>query len=407
MKKQSVFLMLLAIPLFLFANGQIEETAQDGGPVQIEFSYWANNVQNEDYKALAASFEDAFPQYRMKLNQYASTEEFWNALPIAISSQTAPDIIAYTDEGASEYIANGVVAPLDDLMETVGFNRDEIIDSLWKGWSYEGETFGIPRDAATSMLFINKSLFEAAGLTKYPETMEELSRTAKILTTDEVYGLCLNLHEFHITQYAHAFGGNWDYGKSIDSSENKRALEFIVDLFKSGTAVTPSALGASWDGEVFGQGKAAMSTGGAWYVGYLKEAAPDMDYAIIPIPVGKVPSQSAFSGGYSILSQSDTKEGAMLFIKHALTDENQRDSMGRMGSASSKKALLPEFLAENEKIQPFFETLGDYGMPFSYPVETRNFVTMMIDGLETIIYTNDSGLTVESLTTDLQDQFGM
>lgn len=406
MKRLLIMVFALILPIGLFAGGQSEGAGEGGGPVEIEFSYWANTTQNEDYMAIAKSFEEKYPQYKVKLNQHASTEEFWNALPIAISAQAAPDVIAYTDEGASEYIATGVVHPLGELIESSGFEKDAIIDSLWKGWTYQGELYGIPRDAATSMLFINKDYFRAAGLESYPETMEELAAAAKALTTDDVYGLCINLHEFHITQYLHAYGGDWNFGAGIDSQAAEKALNFIVDLYRAGAAVTPSVLGASWDGEVFAQGKAAISTGGAWYIGFLRDAAPDLDYAIIPIPVGTVPSQSAFSGGYSILSQSKQKEGAMLFIKHALSEECQRGTMNRMGNAPARAALLPEFLEKNPQLKPSFDTLGEYGMPFSYPAETRNFNTQLIDGLETIIFTSNSDLTVSDLLENLQQEFG-
>jgi multiple sugar transport system substrate-binding protein len=404
---QRIIFALLAALLVtpVFAAGQ-QDAVTDDEVIEIELTYWANTVQNDDYAELARSFEEKYPQYRVKLNQYASTEEFWNALPIAISAQAAPDIIAYTDEGASEYIANGVVAPLEELMESVDFDREVIIDSLWSGWTYQNQTYGVPRDAATSMFFVNEDLFDAAGLDSYPQTMEELAEAAVALTSEDVYGICVNLHEFHLTQYVHAFGGGWDFGSAIDSPENERGLEFIVELYDSGAAVTPGVLGASWDGEVFAQGKAAMSTGGAWYLGYLRDAAPDLNYRIMPIPEGTERTQSAFSGGYSILSQSEHKEAAMLFIQHALDKQSQRNSMNRLGNAPARKDLLPEFLEANPELQPFFETLADRGRPFSYPAQTRNFNTQLIDGLETMVFASTS-MTVEDLLSDLQAEFGM
>jgi len=115
----------------------------------------------------------------------------------------------------------------------------------------------------------------------------DYARQAAIRIQDKTgeYGVVVLLNDFHLSQYVQAFGGGWGYGKTINSPENVKAIEFFVDLFvKDKVAASVIELGWGWDGEAFAQGKAAMSTGGPWYIGFMKGAAPDLNYKLIPMP---------------------------------------------------------------------------------------------------------------------------
>lgn len=376
-------------------------------PVEIKFSYWANASEQKNFEFIAEGIDKVYPEVKVKLQQYPTSDEFWNAIPAAIAANTAPDVIAFSDEGNFEYIVKGTLAPLDDLIQKVGFDKSKIAPSLFKGWTYENKLYGMPYDASTSMLSINKKMFEAAGLKEYPKTMDELVAAAKAMTKDGVYGICANIHEFHITQYAHAFGGGWGFGKSINSPENVQGVQFFVDLYKEHkVAVYPKQLAAAWDGEVFAKGKAAMSTGGPWYFGYVKEASPDMEFVAMPIPKGTVESQSAYSHGLSILSQSKNQEAAMKFISYALRDEAQLKGIEAVGYAPAVSNLMPKYIETNEQLKPIYDNIAKAGMPFAYPEETKNFSAELVKGIEEIIFKDDTTLTVQKLLDDLQAKFG-
>ena len=55
--------------------------------------------------------------------------------------------------------------------------------------------------------------------------MDEVRTAAEALTTDSVKGLCININEFHLTQYVKAFGGGWGKGETINTPENAQGLQ--------------------------------------------------------------------------------------------------------------------------------------------------------------------------------------
>lgn len=383
-----------------------EATQKPADPVEVTMAYWANAAEQKNFEFMVKGIEEKYPEVKVKLQQYPTSDEFWKAVPAAIAAGVGPDIIAMSDEGNYEYIAKGVLEPLDELIETVGFDKSRITTSLYKGWTDSGKLYGIPYDSSTSMLAINKKMFDQSGITKYPETMDEMLELAKAMTKDGVKGIVGSIDPFHITQYVHAFGGGWNFGKTINSAENVKGLQFFVDMFlESKVAIAPIEIGAPWDGEVFSKEKGAMSTAGPWYVGYLKEANPGLEMIALPMPKGTVNAQSAYSHGLSILQGSKNKEAAMKVITYALRDEAQTDAIETVGYSPAVSALLPKYLEKYPELKPVFDNMEKAGMPFAYPEQTKAFHADLLKGVEEIIFKNGK-LPVKELLDELQEKYG-
>ncbi|MFC4302450.1 extracellular solute-binding protein [Cohnella boryungensis] len=375
-------------------------------PVEVTMAYWANASEQKNFEFMVNGLERQYPEIKVVMQQYPTSDEFWKAVPAAIAAGVGPDIIAMSDEGNYEYIAKGVLEPLDEWIPQAGFDKSRIAASLYKGWTDNGKLYGIPYDSSTSMLSINKALFDKSGITKYPETMDELVELAKAMTKDGMKGIVGSIDPFHITQYVHAFGGDWNFGKTINSPENIKGVQFFTDLFlKEKVAIAPIEVGAPWDGEVFAKEKGAMSTGGPWYVGYLKEANPNLQLIALPMPKGTVDAQSAYSHGLSILKGSKNKLEAMKVINYALRDEAQLNAIEGVGYSPAVSALLPKYLEQYPELKPVFDNMEKAGMPFAYPQETKMFNADLVKGVEEIIFKGGKK-TVEELLNELQKNYG-
>jgi len=379
---------------------------EQADPVEVTMAYWANASEQKNFEFMVQGIEQKYPGIKVKMQQYPTSDEFWKAVPAAIAAGTGPDIIAMSDEGNYEYIAKEILEPLDEWIGKVDFDKNRISAPLYKGWSDKGKLYGIPYDSSTSMLAINKDLFDKSGMTKYPETMDELVELAKAMTKDGMKGIVGSIDPFHITQYVHAFGGDWNFGKTINSAENKKGVQFFVDLFLTHkAAIAPIEVGAPWDGEVFAKEKGAMSTGGPWYVGYLKEANPNLKLVALPMPKGTVDAQSAYSHGLSILKGSKNKEAAMKVINYALRDEAQLNAIEVVGYSPAVSMLLPKYLEKYPELKPVFDNMEKAGMPFAYPEQTKSFNADLVKGVEEIIFKGGKK-TVEELLNELQDKYG-
>ncbi|CAH0119339.1 hypothetical protein PAE9249_01838 [Paenibacillus sp. CECT 9249] len=388
------------------AQEPAKEPEQPAESAEVTMAYWANAAEQKNFEFMVKGIEQKYPGLKVKLQQYPTSDEFWKAVPAAIAAGVGPDIIAMSDEGNYEYIAKGVLEPLDELIDKVGFDKSRISASLYKGWTDNGKLYGIPYDSSTSMMSINKDLFDKSGISKYPETMDEVVELAKAMTNDGMKGIVGSIDPFHITQYVHAFGGDWNFGKTINSPENIQGVQFFVDLFlKHNVAIAPIEVGAPWDGEVFAKEKGAMSTSGPWYVGYLKEANPELKLIALPMPKGTVDAQSAYSHGLSVLQSSKNKEAAMKVIDYALRDEAQLSAIETVGYSPAVSSLLPKYLEQYPDLKPVFDNMEKAGMPFAYPEQTKSFNADLVKGVEEIIFKGGKK-SVEELLNELQEKYG-
>lgn len=386
------------------AASSVEETSK---PKDVKFSFWANAAEQKNFEFAVAGIEKKYPDVKVILQGYPTSDEFWAAVPTAIAAGVGPDVIGFSDEGNSDYMVNGVLEPLDDLISQVGMDKGKFVPTLLNGWTYDGKLYGIPYDTSTSMLCINADMWAKAGLKDYPKTMDELKTAAKALTKGEVKGICINLFNFHITQYTHAFGGDWGNGATIDTKENAAGLQFIADLFKEGLAITPQQLSASWDGEAFAKGKAAISTGGPWYIGYTKDANKDMKMVGVPIPMASMQAQSAYSHGLSITKMSQNKPGAMKLIDYMTRDEAQNAEIESVGYVPSVQSLIPNYIkSAPDYMKTIMDNMAVNGKAFAYPPETKGFDADLTKGMQDICLKSNSKLTVEQLLKDLQEKYG-
>ncbi len=106
----------------------------------------------------ARNFEGKNPEVKVKFTWYQK-EPLYAALRAALRAGQGPDIF-YTEPDQTEYIDNGFLLPLDDLLN---WNNVEV----WarEVWTHGGKVYGLPKAAYTVELYYNKDLMKKLGVT--------------------------------------------------------------------------------------------------------------------------------------------------------------------------------------------------------------------------------------------------
>lgn len=348
--------------------------------VTITMGFWGTAEDLKVYQTSADAISATYPNIELKIKQYPSSEQFWNQLPGEIAAGVAPDFIKLSNEGAYEYINKGLFTPLDEMAQSLNLDMKRYQTSALDIWKVDGKQYGIPNSTMPAMFFINEDMWKNAGLGEYPKTWDEVEAAAKVLTKKDVYGIAINIDAYHITNYVKTYGGGWGNGKTINSQENIQGLQKILDMYKEGIAVTPKSLGYGWDGEVFSNGKAAMSTGGYWYKAFLKGANPNLKYVALPVPKGTVEGSTMISDAYVVLKDTKNKEDALTAAYYLTNDKTQTDFMniGFNPAISSLSAKYFEANPEFKSIEPAIS----YSTDFGYPTDSKKFKDDLVKQLE-------------------------
>ncbi|MFA5448620.1 MAG: extracellular solute-binding protein [Sphaerochaeta sp.] len=398
MKKFALLgILVVLLPALLFAAGAAEKGATQKQKVVFSTGMpdqaWKNTLEHviaEANKRLDGI--EIVPEY------YPSEEDMWKMLPAQIVSGAAPDLIGVNNEGVLELIVNGTLASLDGLVTQEGFNLAALDQANVNGWRYEGDLYALPFTTTVSGLAVNMSMLRAVGINTAPRTVDEMIAAA-VATTDRAkgtFGVGINLHEYHITQYVHAMGGGWDFARNLNNADNRNGLQLVVDLFnKYQVAVTPQQMGLKGDTDAFASGKVAMTTAGPWYIPALREMDVDFDWIIVPIPAGKGQKSTVYGWGLSILNSTKDKSVTMKALAAMLGE----DAYEYLVEVRGDIPAMTKYVSRYEELYPEMAAVlatADNGSGFDYPAAANRFKSDLVTGMESIIFQRGN-TTVNSL----------
>lgn len=384
------------------AKADEAKKADSADVTTIVLGYWGDAGETEAYKKAAEGIEAAVPGVKVELAHYAGTADFWDSLPGQIAAGTAPDIIAPTNEGHLSYISEGLFLPLDSYQFDMSVFYPNAVDA----WTYEGKIYGIPTTAAPGIFIVNKDMWEEAGLGEMPKTWEEVYEAAKVLTKDDVKGLCIDFSQgYHPTQYMNSFGGGWKNGTEINSQANADAFDYMFRMYEEGLAVNPKDVGLSWDGEVFAAGKCAMTTGGTWYIGMMKEAAPDVNYEILAMPGGNGQKGCTLhSTAFAVLNTSKNPDLAAQAAYYMAREEAQKATSELVGNMPSLISLSDWYFDTNPKMVQAKSSL-EWASSFGYPISAVEFQNDLVRAFEEVEYAGKEA-DVKAILDELAEKYG-
>ncbi|HXT90393.1 MAG TPA: sugar ABC transporter substrate-binding protein [Trebonia sp.] len=151
------------------------------------------------------------------------------------------------------------------------YDASDLLPPVAKSLSYNGDLYAAPFYGESSMLYYNKSLLSAAGVTlpEHPTWMQVQAAAAKLNQPGKVSGICLRGlagwgdNMAALDTVINTFGGEWydqNWKAQLTSPAVTQAVNFYVNLVKQ--YGEPGASNDSFNQllTLYGQGKCAM-----WY----------------------------------------------------------------------------------------------------------------------------------------------
>jgi multiple sugar transport system substrate-binding protein len=386
-------------------------TPTPAAPVEVSFGYEPGGNIQTYYDELFARAAEGLPGITIEPVVYPTYDDQLHLLPTQFAAGTAPDVIRWDSAAPwTQYAAEGVILPFNDLLKETAIDLSAFPEALVDGWTIDGKLYAIPMYLQNSAFVYNLDVLEEAGITTLPTSMQEVRQVAQTVKEKTgKSGLVILPNLFHIHQYILAFGGGWNYGRTINSPENVAGLQFLVDMFvEDETAATAQQLGATWDGEAISQNKAAMSDGGPWYIGFMKAVAPDVKYSLSPIPTNQ-PGESfvvTYGGGYSISASAKDPVAAIKLVEFLGTEEAQEAIITtELGFVPAMTKFLDDYVAETPEYAVFTESVLSQGRKLDYPPKMAEFETDLLAGFEQLVF-RPGATTVQELLDSLQSKYG-
>jgi len=311
-----------------------------------------------------AQFEEENPDIDLVLEQVGFNDLF-QQIQIRLSSGSAlPDVLSVDVPVTSGYGVRGWLAPLDDLFSEA--EKADMLEAAVEAGSYEGHLISAPVSTSTQLLFINKDLFDAAGVpVPGPDdrlTYEQIAEMAPKLTQDtdgdgvtDVWGFTWEQTNriYQLQAMEESLGGDaiGPDGLTVEGVINSQpwvdAYTYYKNAFNDWKFAPPSDTAAY---ELFGAGKLAMMIAGPWRIRTYTEAndgaGPGFEWTVSRHPYfqnGEIVTPTG-SWHVGINAKSANMEAARRFV-HWLATSKGAEAWWRYGSGDfpAQKSVLALF----------------------------------------------------------------
>ena len=171
-----------------------EAPAADGEKTVIRI--WSKDRHDATYVQQKVDEYNANNTDNIQIDYQLYTDNYVQAVDMAIQSDELPDILVQQDEMFEKYVNQGQWADLYQFMDDD--MKEYFKDVIMPGYNeLDGKLYFINTCGTTCRLFYNKEIFERVGIQNPPETLEEVVEDAKLITSqlsgEGIYGFAENM----------------------------------------------------------------------------------------------------------------------------------------------------------------------------------------------------------------------
>nr|WP_201471146.1 extracellular solute-binding protein [Microbacterium hydrocarbonoxydans] len=288
----------------LALSGCTGDTSGDGGGGDGTMTLWHNSTTGpgvEFWEKTVADFEAENDGVTIDI-QSVQNEDLDGKLQTALNSGDAPDI--FLQRGGGKMAAMVKAGQLKDLTDAIeGGAKDEIPDAAYSANSLDGKIYAMPVAVLPGGLFYSQDLFDQAGITENPTTLDELEEATVALKSAGIDPIALGAKDawpaahwyywFALRECSSdtlaAAADEMDFGDECWVRAGEDLQSFAeTEPFNSGFLTTPAQQGAGSSAGLIANHEAAMELMGAWNPGVIGSLTPDQkplaDLSWFPFP---------------------------------------------------------------------------------------------------------------------------
>ena len=361
----STTLMLSACAGFQTNNSSEEETNEDGKTVVDFWSFWGSELRRPVIDKIVADFNASQDEIEVK-HTYSPWGDIWTKELAAIAAGNPPDVVI------NDINATAIRGKENQAMNFSEFMDDSFSEKfypeLWNATLYEGDSYGIPFNTDTRVLFYNKDAFEEAGLDPEdpPSTWAELEEYAAKLDVK-------NGDDYDRLGFYPLWGVGYDVWLLNANGENYFGEDNNVDNVNINTETNAEVLNwlKSWrdrigedvvnsyqaqidsqQGNPFFSGDLAMLVQQPTFYTQISEYAEDLNFGVAPLPEYEPGNgHTSWGGGFvaEIPEGSSDPEAAWAFIEY-LTGAEAQEYWAVQNFDNVANIEAAEAAAENDEL---------------------------------------------------------
>jgi multiple sugar transport system substrate-binding protein len=261
-----------------------------------KLAFWnkRSGLQMEADMLMAKEFERTHPG--IEVEHVSVTTDYYNKLSVAIAAGVAPDVAQLIATfSLAEFAEGGLIQPLDRYIQKAGIQPRDFFPLVWDSWHYDGSIWAMTYDVDANMLYTNRALFAATGVT-LPQTIQELDEVAKRLTAMDAEG---NIRRMGLvpwlgdawTWLAAWDGQLWDPSTRQVTANSPNTVAMFAWMASYSERYDYARINALtsqvqnyFRGDPLFNDLLGMHLNGPWAIGRFELYAPGFEWDMIPLP---------------------------------------------------------------------------------------------------------------------------
>ncbi|PKQ18246.1 MAG: ABC transporter substrate-binding protein [Actinobacteria bacterium HGW-Actinobacteria-8] len=310
----------------------------------VTITWWHNGTNDPTltfWQTVADEFQAANPNVTVKVEAIQNEDLQRTRIPVALQSGEAPDL--FQQWGGGEMVAQVADGYLKDITDMVADDVTRLGGSA-APWQVDGKTYGLPYQFGPEGIWYRPSLFEAAGITGTPSTLDELSADVQKLRDAGIEPIAVGAadgwpaahwwYNFALqscpTDVMQAANSTLDFSDECWTTAGEKLQEFIgTEPFNTGFAATSAQQGATSSAGLVANGNAAMELMGQWNVSVMTGLVDDSDALLADLswfPFPSVPGAQGeptamLGGGDGFSCYVDAPDACVDLLKYITSDD--------------------------------------------------------------------------------------
>ena len=345
----------------------------DSGGTSKSLTFWISTVPGQDagWKKLIAQYKkDTGVDVKLVNIPY---EGYTTKLHNAAQANSLPDVAAVP---ALDPIWSNKLLDLS----TIANNKSNNINANFLAKDKSGKVLAIPSDVTASGMFINKSLFEKAGV-PFPTspqktwTWDEFIKAANTVRdkTKVKYSLTFDQSPSRLRAMVYEMGGQYvhadDSGKFSADAATKKAVNYFVKLNDDKTMPKSVWTSGADPSAMFQSGDVVAYWSGVWQVASFAESIKKFEWASVPTPAQPVQASDVNSGGLTVgfNNNADAASATTKFLSWLYEPAHYQVLCETSGFLPVESGLNPKYPFTSEAAQAAFKLYNE-SIPLYAPI---------------------------------------
>lgn len=316
--------------------------AKDVEGTEISFWHSMGGVNGQAIDALVEKFNTE-NEFGITVNaQYQGEyDDSLNKLKSAQIGNMGADLVQVYEIGSRFMIESGWITPMQEMIDADGYDMSSIEPNLAAYYTIDDKLYSMPFNSSTPIMYYNKDMFEKAGITEVPDSLEAIEEVGEQLLNKGGAGevISLGIYGWFFEQfmgkqgldYANNENGRKEAATAVAFDENGGAANILTawkSLYDKGYAPNVGKGGDAGLAD-FSAGKSAITLGStASLKQILQDVNGKFEVGTAYFPKVKSSDEGGVSiGGASLwaLNNNDPKKARATweFIKFLVSAESQ------------------------------------------------------------------------------------